>query len=405
MIRRHGGVSSTRKTGYWALWLIIAAVLGAWVYMANSATHQLSGVTISFHQPSLSTINFTWPSRGAAAIGSLDDGMIAQYGTKKPLPTASMAKTITVLVVLDKYPLKPHENGPTLTMNATDVDLYNKTLLIGGSNLPVFAGQRLTLRTVINGIMLESANNLADSLAIWAFGSIDNYRKAAVGWLASHGLSETIIGPDASGLNPATTSSTSDLVKIAQLVVKNEALSQIVAQSKAAFTASKTITNTNILLGNGFRGIKTGHTSEAGYCLMFAFDYVEGSQTKTVIGVVLGQTSSTSRFETAKALAQSASGNLDYTTIAEKGSVVAYYDVPWSNKVNIVAAKDIKILRWKDKTMQPKLHIDQIVAPKKAGDKVGTLSIDNQSIDIVLASDISAPHFVWRLGHPFATAQ
>ena len=47
-------------------------------------------------------MKFTQPSRGAAAIGSLDDGMIAQYGARDPLPPASMAKTITVLVVLDK---------------------------------------------------------------------------------------------------------------------------------------------------------------------------------------------------------------------------------------------------------------------------------------------------------------
>ncbi len=403
MIRRHGGRSSTRKTWRLALWLIIVAALTTWLYMAASATHRLSATATTLDQPAVSAMKFTQPSRGAAAIGSLDDGMIAQYGARDPLPPASMAKTITVLVVLDKYPLAADEDGPTLTMNSADVERYNKTVAVGGSNLPVYAGQQLTLRSVLNAIMLESANNLADSLAIWAFGSMVNYHTAATTWLASHNLTETTIGPDASGLDPATTSSTGDLIKIAQLVLKNAALSQIVAQAKATFAGSRTMTNTNALLSDGFRGIKTGHTSEAGYCLMFAFDYTKGSQTKTIIGVVLGQTSSVARFAAAKALAESATSNLDYTKVVAKGDAVAYYNVPWVGKVEVETANDINALRWKDESIAPNLHLDQITAPKQAGDKVGTLTIDDQSVDLVLASDITEPHFIWRLGHPFAT--
>ena len=372
--------------------------------MANSAVHQLSATTIKLGQPTVSAVKFTQPSNGAAAIGSLDDGVIARYGTRDPMPTASMAKTITVLVVLDKYPLKLNEDGPTLTMGSTDVALYNQTLAVGGSNLPVFAGEKLTLRSVLNGILLESANNLANSLAIWAFGSMANYQQAAKSWLASHNLSETTIGPDASGLNPATTSSTSDLIKIAQLVLKNEALSQIVAQTKTSFASSQTITNTNILLGDGFRGIKTGYTPVAGYCLVFALDYQRGSQTKTIIGVVMGQSSSAARFTAAKALTESAVSNLDYAKVVTKSDVVAYYNVPWVGKVEVEVANDINVLRWKDESISPKLQIDQITAPKQAGDKVGTISIDGQSVDLVLASDIPAPSFLWRLAHPLATA-
>lgn len=404
MIRRHSsGVSSTKKTWRWALWIIIAIAIATWLYMANSAVHQLSATTIKLSQPTVSAVKFTQPSNGAAAIGSLDDGVIASYGTKKQLPTASMAKTITVLVVLDKYPLKPNESGPTLTMDSTDVARYNQTLAVGGSNLPVFAGEKLTLRSVLDGILLESANNLADSLAIWAFGSMANYQQAAKSWLASHNLSETTIGPDASGLNPATTSSTSDLIKIAQLVLKNEALSQIVAQTKTSFASSQTITNTNILLGDGFRGIKTGHTATAGYCLMFALDYKKGSQTKTIIGVVMGQSSSATRFAAAKVLAESAVSNLDYAKVVAKDDVVACYNVPWASKVEVEVANDINVLRWKDETISPKLQLDQITAPKQAGDKVGTISIDGQSVDLILASDIPTPNLPWKLTHPLAT--
>ena len=294
MVNQPKKAFSTRKIWRFISWIVIAAVFVAWMYAADSATHQLSPVKLPLHQPTLSDINFSWPSRGAAAIGTIEEGLIAQYGTKEPLPTASMAKAITVLVVLDKYPLTLDAPGPTLTMGKIDVELYDKTLLAGGSNLPVFAGQQLTLRTVIDGMMLESANNLADSLAIWAFGSLSEYKKAATSWIANHNLSETTIGPDASGLDPATTSSTGDLLKIAQLVMKNDTLSHIVAQATASFSTIRKITNTNILLNNGFKGIKTGYTSAAGYCLLFASDYTREHQTKIIIGAMLGQESSAS---------------------------------------------------------------------------------------------------------------
>ena len=104
-------------------------------------------------------------------------------------------------------------------------------------------------------------------------------------------------------------------------------------------------------------------------------------------------------------LVESANNNLDYATAIKKGDVVAYYDVPWASNTEVVAAKDVGVLRWKNKAVDSTLNLPPIVAPKKAGDSVGSINLNGQVVDIVLKSDIPAPSLVWKLTHPFSTGQ
>ena len=101
----------------------------------------------------------------------------------------------------------PGQQGPTITLSASDVALYNAYVAQQGSVVPVAAGEQISQYQMLQAIMLPSANNMADSLAIWAFGSLDAYATYANNYVARLGLSATHIGSDASGFAPNTISS------------------------------------------------------------------------------------------------------------------------------------------------------------------------------------------------------
>ena len=82
-----------------------------------------------------------WPTGTEAAIGLGNSDIVAIYGTQKPVAMASVAKLITALCILKKYPLAPDQPGPTITLGPSDVDIYNQYQSKDGSDLVVVSGE------------------------------------------------------------------------------------------------------------------------------------------------------------------------------------------------------------------------------------------------------------------------
>ena len=114
-----------------------------------------------------------------------------------------------------------------------------------------------------------SANDAARLLAIDIAGSEDAYATLMNDAASSVGLTNTR-AVNASGLDAAGQfSSARDLITLADVLSSNADFRQTVMESTARFDGH-TIRNTNDLLGTypGADGIKTGHTTDAGYCLL-----------------------------------------------------------------------------------------------------------------------------------------
>jgi len=174
---------------------------------------------LMFTQNNLSVLSgqtapMPWPAIGQAAIGSTAEGVVATSSTKTiPAPTASIAKVITVLAVVQKLELK-NAREQLLTLGPRDVAIYNNYKANDGSTVQVADGEQINLYDAFETMLLPSANNMADSVALWAFGSQDNYAAYANAMVRSWGLTHTTIGSDASGFSPSTLSTPSDLVVI-----------------------------------------------------------------------------------------------------------------------------------------------------------------------------------------------
>src|SRR4051794_40568089 len=72
--------------------------------------------------------SISWPSTGQSAVALVGDKNIVTNGSQTPVPTASTAKILTALVVLDAKPLDKGQQGPLIKLGPNDVAIYSQYL-------------------------------------------------------------------------------------------------------------------------------------------------------------------------------------------------------------------------------------------------------------------------------------
>lgn len=386
---------------------IAGALLAGGIYapMTLLAPIKPSAAQISpFVAPATEPAELAWGKYPGSAIGAVGfDDVLASAGSDKPLPIASITKIVTVLVVLEKHPLDAASAGPKIEFTPADVAIRNKFLAINGNVSPVRSGLSLTQRDVLNIVLIESANNYAESLAIWAYGSEQKFLGAARTWLREHALLQTTIA-DSTGMSPRNTATTSDLVQLGKLALANPVVSAIVSTKTVSIPEVGDYQNRNHLVGiDGIRGIKTGTLDEAGACLLFAADYLIGQTPVTVVGVVLGARNHDQlSAHVAKLLAEVKVG-FSEVTLAKEGQPFATYSTAWGSTATAVAGATQTALVWSDTPVSLLVKTEK-VAVANGGKTVGKLNftIGERTFDVplLLSTTISDPGPWWRLLHP-----
>ena len=205
---------------------------------------------------------------------SLDQGTtIFSKNADKRTPMASLTKMTTAMVVLDN--VKHLDKKVTVTQSELD-ELANTNSSTAG----ITAGEVLTVRQLLNLMLVHSANEAAVVLAHVVAGNTPAFVKKMNAFAKSLGCTNThYMNPH--GLDTSGHYTTArDLAKIAKYALKNSTFRKIVAQPeyKLATTNKRKATtypNTNDLLRDGSawyykpcRGIKTGTTEGAGHALV-----------------------------------------------------------------------------------------------------------------------------------------
>ncbi|HSW66102.1 MAG TPA: serine hydrolase [Bacillota bacterium] len=343
-----------------------------------------------------------WPAKGEAAVSALEYGSLGEHGGNTPLPTASIAKVITSLAVLQKSPLQAGEQGPSYTVTEADVASYNDYVARDGSVVTVTLGEQITEYQALQALMLPSANNIADSLTVWVFGSFANYKTYAAQMLGTLGMKDTVIGSDASGLAPDTVSTPSDLIKLGTAVLNHPVLSQIVAQTSASLPVAGTVHNVDWLLGShGVIGVKTGNSDEAGGCFLFASKHQIGPKTITLVGAVMGANDLNGALSSSAALIDSAASTFSYVTPITKSQEIATYKLPWGGTATAVAKNDMSFVRWSGADVSSQATFSTVHTSLPSGSNLGTLTITNgthaHKIAVVAKTAIPGPSFWWRV--------
>lgn len=382
--------------------LPLIAVLAAFgIFQYVRPVPPVSPVTQIASVPKTQAINLPWPSAGQAAIGASGYGVLASHNTNAPVPVASIAKIITALALLKQKPIATGTQGATITLDATDVQIYNDYFTKDGSVAQVTAGEQLTEVQALQTMLIPSANNMADSLARWAFGSVDAYVTYANQMIKTMGLKNTQVG-DASGFGDNTTSTADDLVKLGIAALNNPSIAQVVSQSSAQVPVAGTVKNVNWLLGqNGVVGIKTGNTDKAGGCYLFASQRNISSHNIKLVGAVLSQPDLTSAISAAPPLIQASDSGFQQITVVHNSQVFGEYHSAWGSAAQAKSGKELALFVWKGADIKIVNEPETLNAPAKAGNEAGTVTVQSSQqtarSPIILSRDIPSPSFWWRI--------
>lgn len=398
-----------RRRKWWVSALVVLVLIAGYcTWTVRRPLPSISPSQPAELQASAAGGSLAWPPTGQSAAGIVGSKILETHQPQTSLPTASTAKLITALSVLKQKPLALGEQGPLITLTDRDVALYNSYTAQEGSVVPVRSGEQISEYQMLQAMLLPSANNIADSLATWAFGSLTAYSAYANSYAAQLGLATTHIGSDASGFAPTTVSSAENLVELGEIAMQNPVLAQIVGQPTASgLPIVDTVKNVNFLLGtSNIVGIKTGNTDQAGGVFVAAARVSVNNKPVTIVTAVLDAPSLFAAMKDSLALIQSAQANFKPVTIIKANAIVGGYKIPWGGTIPATADTALTLDTWSGSTVSASTHLQRISATAQSGQTVGSITVpqsslnDQKSADIKLQGTPGKPSLRWRLLHP-----
>ena len=200
-------------------------------------------------------------SRSAVVIDRKSKNIIYGKNENVKKAMASTTKIMTAMVVIQNTNLN------------NIVEISKKAAGTGGSRLGLKAGDKITVKDLLYGLLLRSGNDCAVALAEYVAGSVPEFSNLMNQNAQMLGLNNThFVTPH--GLDEEEHYTTAyELAILADYALNNKVFAQIVNTKSYTINinkSSKTLNNTNELLGNlnGVYGVKTGFTNGAGRCLV-----------------------------------------------------------------------------------------------------------------------------------------
>ncbi|MGW8504431.1 D-alanyl-D-alanine carboxypeptidase family protein [Streptomyces sp. CLCI03] len=343
-----------------------------------------------------------WPTEGQAYMAAAGLGTLGQSGEQKPVPIASVTKSMTAYIILRDHPIKKGDQGAMIDVDQTaETEGKKNNSTDNESTLDtVKAGDKISEYDAIAALMIPSANNIARLLARWDSGSQEAFVKKMNDTAKELGMKNTTY-TDPSGLDATTVSTAEDQVKLGLKLVEIETLLDITKKPKWVDPSGKEWRNWNGLVPyNDSLGIKTGTTTKAGGNLLFAAQKKVGNTNQLIVGAVLGQHKPPiidSVLAASKQLMLATQKSLDGATVVKKGDVVGYVDDGLGGRTPVVATADVQAVGWSGLTVEVKLANGGGTLPQTAaaGTEVGLLTVGEGAsqvkVPVALKTDLAAP--------------
>jgi len=258
------------------------------------------------------------------------------------------------------------------------VTISEKAWRTGGSKMFVKVGNKVSVNDLFRGIIIQSGNDASVALAEHIAGDEEAFAALMNGEAKRLGMRNTHF-VDATGLpNPGHYSSARDMAILARAIIQADpAHYALYAQKEFTWNGIKQ-PNRNLLLwrDDGVDGLKTGHTEEAGYCMVAS----ARKDSERLIASVFGTGSEAARAtETAKLLSY---GFRFFETrvFNKKGDVLAEAPV-WKGAARTVkagASEDLAatVARGEAASLTTQLVLNPtLIAPVKQGAVIGKIDI------------------------------
>ena len=336
------------------------------------------------------------------------------YESKKDekFAPASMTKIMSLIIIMEeveKGNLKWDEEI-TVSKNASSM---------GGSQIYLEEGEKMSVKDLVKGICMASANDAVVALAERISGSEEAFVFRMNENVKKLGLKNTNF-KNATGLDVANHySSAYDMSMMARELVKHKKIldfSGIYEDYLRQDTDKKFwLVNTNRLIKtyDGMDGLKTGYTKEAGYCLTATAKRGD----MRLIGVVMGEETSSIRNEEMTKLLDYGFNLYSVSNLVTNKTNLGKYEnskMKLSN-VNLVPSSSVNILNKKGSAKRKvsyKVEVTRKKLPIKKGEKVGKLFVYENgknlyNIDITVDKDVKKANildlYIKSLGELFTS--
>ena len=319
--------------------------------------------------------------------------IIAEFNSSELIEPASMTKVMTGYVVADQI-----QNG--LISLDDEVLISEKAWRMEGSKMFIEAGKKVSILELLKGIIIQSGNDASVAIAEYVGGTEDGFVDLMNSYAAALGMSDTYYANSTGLPDEGHSTSARDLAKLtAEFIKKFPDEYALYKEKEYTYNNIKQLNRNKLLWRDETSdGVKTGHTSTAGYCLI-------GSAQRAnmrLITVVAGSNSDNERFLATQRLLEYGfrfyatqkyfDANTEYTTAKV-----------WGGRDDIISLgvqEDISItlprIYFKDIETNFKIK-NNVQAPIKEGQKIGTLEIISND-EIVLISDLVALNAVEAKG-------
>jgi serine-type D-Ala-D-Ala carboxypeptidase (penicillin-binding protein 5/6) len=324
------------------------------------------------------TLLIAAPTRAAASppklsakawilIDPRDGAVLASKAPNKRLPIASTTKLMTAYLALKR--LRPNQTIPAPTYhpsNAAEI------------TLDLRPGERLRVRDLLYGLLLPSASDAAETLAVGVSGSVPAFVAAMNQAAERLGLADTHYANPIGLDDPKNYSSAHDLVTLASILLKDKLFARIVDTPSATLHSGdhqRQVTSRNTLLGRvpWVNGVKTGHTLGAGYVLV-------GSGTQdstTLISAVLGTSSEYARDADTLKLLQYGFSLYNPMQPVRRGEQLADPRLDWRHDhLSLVAERGIAVKVREGQQVSTRVTApDEVTGPVDQGETLGRVTV------------------------------
>lgn len=339
-----------------------------------------------------SNVDLTSNATSSVMIEASTGEILYNYNANKIVSVASLTKMMSLLITFEfmEQGGMTYDEEITVSKNAQDM---------GGTQLWLAEGDKITVRDLLKGIVMASANDAMYAIAERVAGTEIAFVAKMNEKAKQLGLKNTNF-KNCIGFDEKDHYSTAyDLALIAKELIKHEdifSFSGVYEDYIRKGTENETwISNTNKLVRfyEGADGLKTGWTDDAGSCIAATAK----KNNLRLIVVSLGYKKTDVRNSETMELLNYGFNQYKANLLYKKGEVVDTKLFPKANnEVSLIASNDVLILSKKtdeDVNYTKEITYDNIIFPVKKGNKVGTIYIKENgnvisSSNLIIDNDI-----------------
>ncbi|MBB6283322.1 D-alanyl-D-alanine carboxypeptidase family protein [Geobacillus subterraneus] len=339
----------------------------------------------------------------SAILIERDTGKILyEKNPHEKLPPASMTKIMTMLLIMEAI-----DEGKLSYDEKVRASEYAASM--GGSQIFLEPGEEMTVDELLRAIAIGSANDASVAMAERIAGSEEAFVEMMNEKAKELGLKNTNF-VNATGL-PAEEhySSAYDMAMMARELLKYEGITNYTSKYEDYLRENTDkkfwLVNTNRLVKfyPGVDGLKTGFTSEAGYCLT-ATAKKNGMR---VIAVVFGAPTPKSRNVQITKMLDYAFHQYQAHPVYKRNETVARVDVSKGKQTSVAAvtSEPVSVLTKKGQSIEQIEKVikvkDRVKAPIRKGDELGILILKQDGKEIlrspIVAKQTVAEASFWDL--------